>query len=473
MNVSLFTPILQGSNSKENLGALRWTTRLFNFGQTCYRIHSSYSSGKNIYLEVEDRFKPSWFGIAVRVAAILTLIIPLLIIASAMIYRSVNKFTTIKPIDQMSVDKPEEPFATLVSVKKTKIDICKSFDNIIPIIEIVKPEEPFATLVSVKGSELDIYKSLDNKIPYKELIRQEKIGEGMFGNVWKGKWTQMDAPVAIKIPDRPFGNHLESELNDSLKALHPNIIITYGISEKKSIIMELMDTALSDYITELKKNGLILNRKIVNRIAKGVVDGLSYLHSLRIAHKCVKSKNILLRFLPEGEIDVKISSLGLNNIILDITTVAENGTALKETTVRYRPPESFKRGYKFDDFEVTQFADIYGYGMMLWEMFAMRVPFSGHSEQGVVRLIGNEQRETLPDACPKLYEILINKCWKIVSKRPKSFEVSDELQEMFDVEEKCGLVPYVCADTRMRDIFSVIQKHLLQGHLYKFYEDSI
>ena len=103
---SIFNPLLQGSNSKENLGALRWTTRFFDFGQTRYRI-TSFSTGSKINLEVADHHRPSWLVIAFRIGVILTIIIPLFALAGAMIYHLVNKFTVSKPEDQLTNLLPE------------------------------------------------------------------------------------------------------------------------------------------------------------------------------------------------------------------------------------------------------------------------------------------------------------------------------------------------------------------------------
>ena len=91
MTVSLFAPIVQSSNSKENLVSLRFTTRFFNFGQTCYRV-TPLSRDQFLYLEQAHHQKPHWLGVVLRIVAIMTIIIPIFMIIGAMIYRAANKF---------------------------------------------------------------------------------------------------------------------------------------------------------------------------------------------------------------------------------------------------------------------------------------------------------------------------------------------------------------------------------------------
>lgn len=93
MNISLFSPIYPGPthNPQEKLGCLRFTTEFFNFGQTGYRVVTLVNDPA-LYLEATNSQKPSWLSVVVRVIAILTIIIPLLMLVGALIYRAANKF---------------------------------------------------------------------------------------------------------------------------------------------------------------------------------------------------------------------------------------------------------------------------------------------------------------------------------------------------------------------------------------------
>jgi len=84
----IFTPIYGKSEAPERLSFLRPATTLFNFGQKTYRVEVFDA---HLYL-VEGDNKPNWVGIAVRVALIMTGIVPLIALAAAAIYRLANKF---------------------------------------------------------------------------------------------------------------------------------------------------------------------------------------------------------------------------------------------------------------------------------------------------------------------------------------------------------------------------------------------
>jgi len=83
-----FEPIYGNSEAPEKLSFLRPATTLFNFGQKTYQIEVLDSC---MYL-VEGKNKPGLVGIALRVALIMTVVVPLIAMAAIAIYRAANKF---------------------------------------------------------------------------------------------------------------------------------------------------------------------------------------------------------------------------------------------------------------------------------------------------------------------------------------------------------------------------------------------
>jgi len=83
-----FEPIYGNSEAPEKLSFLRPATTLFNFGQKTYQIEVIDS---HLYL-VEGKNKPGLVGIALRVALIMTVVVPLIAMAAIAIYRSANHF---------------------------------------------------------------------------------------------------------------------------------------------------------------------------------------------------------------------------------------------------------------------------------------------------------------------------------------------------------------------------------------------
>lgn len=99
---SFFDPIYTGAaHPQENWAFLRGTTQFFDFGQRTYTILQCQDSK----VELREIYeKPSWISIALRVAALCTLIIPLIMCVGVLIYRALNIFKVVvlqNPLDQL------------------------------------------------------------------------------------------------------------------------------------------------------------------------------------------------------------------------------------------------------------------------------------------------------------------------------------------------------------------------------------
>jgi serine/threonine-protein kinase len=121
-------------------------------------------------------------------------------------------------------------------------------------------------------------------------------------------------------------------------------------------------TSLKDYI---KKNGPLSQMQAFN-VASQVCDGLEAAHREGVVHRDLKSQNIILDPLNR----VKIIDFGLAR-----TAHREGMTAtgLIMGTPEYMAPEQVS-GKKIDER-----ADIYSFGIILYELFTGRVPFMGDS----------------------------------------------------------------------------------------------
>src|SRR5262249_33144322 len=105
------------------------------------------------------------------------------------------------------------------------------------------------------------------------------------------------------------------------------------------------------------------------------------------------------------------------------TTAAKKGMG----TTRWRAPELFERKAK------PNFAsDVYGYGMVLWEIASSQLPFSDAlDDQTVIRWIEKGEQEQIPADCPVSYWTIIQKTWeKVPEKRPSAGEIIAELEQI-------------------------------------------
>ena len=180
------------------------------------------------------------------------------------------------------------------------------------------------------------------------------------------------------------------------------------------------------------------------KIASDVVSGIAYMHSLNppLLHRDIKSPNIFLVRCPVG-IDrttdefitsplAKVGDLGLSVRLLgpDRVRVTE-GHYLENLTATWAAPEVIGgQGYSTE-------ADVYGVGIMLWELLVQLHPFSEDLE-GELMLSYYTQKGNRPSVpedmereCPDGYLQLMRDCWDPVpEKRPRIHVVHQRLKEL-------------------------------------------
>lgn len=130
MSISFFSPIYVANDSHplEKCGFLRGTTQFFDFGQRAYTILPNQNG--IIELSGIDGDQPSWIGIALRVAALLTVIIPLIMCLGVLIYRSLNQFQVCnKQIEAKQINIDQLPKEILEIILKESGPACLQFGN--------------------------------------------------------------------------------------------------------------------------------------------------------------------------------------------------------------------------------------------------------------------------------------------------------------------------------------------------------
>jgi hypothetical protein len=149
---------------------------------------------------------------------------------------------------------------------------------------------------------------------------RDKLGEGGFGGVYKGK-LEDGCLVAVKVLKESRGNGEEfiNEVASISRTSHVNIVSLMGFcfeGSKKALIYEFMPNGSLEkfiYNKSPSKAAQQLEWETLYNIAIGIARGLEYLHrgcSTRILHFDIKPHNILL----DENFNPKISDFGLAKI---------------------------------------------------------------------------------------------------------------------------------------------------------------
>uniref|UniRef100_A0A2P2MVU6 non-specific serine/threonine protein kinase n=1 Tax=Rhizophora mucronata TaxID=61149 RepID=A0A2P2MVU6_RHIMU len=190
---------------------------------------------------------------------------------------------------------------------------------------------------------------------------KDKLGEGGFGSVFKGK-LRSGRLAAIKLLGQSKGNGEDfiSEVATIGRIHHTNVVQLIGFcveGSKRALVYEFMPNgSLNGYIFPGKET-VSLSWEMLYKISLGVARGIEYLHrgcDMQILHFDIKPHNILLdaNFLP------KVSDFGLaklyprNDSIVSLTVA--------RGTIGYMAPELFYKNIG----RVSHKADVYSFEML-------------------------------------------------------------------------------------------------------------
>ncbi len=235
----------------------------------------------------------------------------------------------------------------------------------------------------------------------------DKLGEGGMGVVYKADDTKLDRPVALKflaphlLRDEEGRKRFEREAKSAAKLDHPNICTVHEIDEVDGRTFIVMAFLEGQPLGERIKDGPLKLPEALS-VAIQMAEGLEAAHEKGITHRDIKPDNVMLMAGSRGL--VKLMDFGLAQLA-GSSKFTREGTTLG--TPIYMSPEQ-ALGEPTD-----RRSDVWGLGVVLYEMVAGRPPFQGEVDQAVIYSIANEQPEPLTavrTGVPKELERIVDKC---------------------------------------------------------------
>ncbi|UCB43892.1 MAG: protein kinase [Dehalococcoidales bacterium] len=257
------------------------------------------------------------------------------------------------------------------------------------------------------------------------------LGEGGKKKVYLAHDNTLDRDVAFAlIKTEKLDDETRTRIQREAQAMgrlgdHPNIVTIHDMGEHEGqpyIVLPVMSGGDVEGLIEKAPEHRLPLEEVIG-ITRCVCQGLGFAHSKGIIHRDLKPGNVWLSV--DGT--AKIGDFGLA-VAVDLSRLTQSGMMVG--TVSYMPPEQAMGG------KVTNKADLYSLGAMLYEMVTGRPPFIGDDS---VAIIGQHINTSVvsptwhrADLPPGLEVLILQLLEKDPEKRPAS--ASDVLKALESIE---------------------------------------
>eukprot|EP01132_Coremiostelium_polycephalum_P005360 gene5360-6689_t len=260
-----------------------------------------------------------------------------------------------------------------------------------------------------------------------------KIGAGAFADVylleWKSKLVAVKRVKYEKIlesgkSDTWIKNKFILEVVLMVKLSHiSSFVKLFGTCIEENELLLVLEFcsfgSLYSVLNTVGNDQIISSLPSINILSQSIVNGMSYLHSLcpQIIHRDLTSQNILI----DSTGSSKIADLGISRFKNEFG----DKTMTSIGNPRWRAPEVTK-GEKY-----SEKVDVFGFGMILYEMFTRRVPFHQFEPVQASFKIAGGERPPLPDSIDNRWTTLIQKCWEQnPANRPSFLQIQQVIQQL-------------------------------------------
>jgi Tol biopolymer transport system component/predicted Ser/Thr protein kinase len=251
------------------------------------------------------------------------------------------------------------------------------------------------------------------------------IGAGGMGEVYRARDTRLGRNVAIKVSNAEFSERFAREARSIAALNHPNICTLYDVGPNY-LVMEFVEG-------QSPKGPMPLEEAL--RLASQIAEALAAAHEKGIVHRDLKPANIMIT--PAGT--VKVLDFGLAKAVEPEPTANPETSptlTMRATkmgmilgTAAYMSPEQ-ARGQTVD-----KRADIWAFGVVLYELLTGRGPFADDDIAGTLAAVIHKEPDLTQ--APEKVRRLLRRC---LEKDPKKrLRDIGDAWELLDVGQAHGL----------------------------------
>jgi serine/threonine protein kinase/tetratricopeptide (TPR) repeat protein len=245
----------------------------------------------------------------------------------------------------------------------------------------------------------------------------EKIGAGGMGVVYRAHDRNLDRHVAIKVlprgtlSDEDVRRRFRKEALALSKLNHANIATIHDFGSEGGVDYLVMEYIPGKTLKQRISEDQLPEAETI-RLATQLAEGLSAAHEQGLVHRDLKPENV--RITPDGQL--KILDFGLAKLIRPLTDLSTTESNVSEVvgTLPYMSPEQVQGRV------VDQRADLFSFGIVLYEMATRRRPFAEADPQHLI--VSILHKAPLPPASlnPKVSPELERIVLKCLEKGPEN-----------------------------------------------------
>jgi serine/threonine protein kinase len=239
------------------------------------------------------------------------------------------------------------------------------------------------------------------------ISRLKKLGDEPSATIYEGVWGEVRVIVRrLKSPTLAERGFL-AEVRSLQRVQHAGVQMCLGVSlNPLCVVAEFMPYSLYDV---LHRQRVAIDMPVVVSIGRQLAEALKHLHSVGIVHRDLNSFNVLC----DDNRQIKIGGFRFASTTQqDDNNSGGGGGARSESPGtpfgvpvehrRWQAPELTRGSH------VDEKADVWSFGMVMWEMVSQEVPFAHLAPEAVAIKVAFEgMRPTPPEHCPTLLRELI------------------------------------------------------------------
>lgn len=293
-------------------------------------------------------------------------------------------------------------------------------------------EEPFPIRLDRIVPDIAMADFDGSQVNYKDIVIERTLGKGSFGVIYLAKWKGETVAVKQLKVESDMALEAYAEFRKEVWLMsgldHPCIVNLLGYCTNP-LVMVMECVSGGDLYGLIHNPDITIDWHVRMKIALDMAYGLEYMHGINppLLHRDLKSPNVLVMKFEDGaDVIAKVADFGLSSRLF-VDTLQNRAV---ENPTWCAPEVMVRKVY-------SEAADVYPYGVMLWELLTREHPYDNYRfqyqlEDDVLRGVRPEIPST---GCWPDYAELMAACWDPEpSKRPDFPTIVKRLLKMIETE---------------------------------------